>query len=322
MNVQVERDDDALIVSWEAATGIADVDIAIGPTPDAAAHVHFRSVPVDASSARLDGLGPGRQYVSMRFDGRVVVLAAERRVPFEGIQNFRDLGGYATTDGGTVRWGQLFRADALHKLTAVDLCAFDALGVRTVYDLRGDAERTEFPEPFESIHLPIAGRPEGEAPPPPPPDMSAADGEAMLRDMYVGALTHSAAKFGRLFTDLADTERLPAVFHCHGGKDRTGIVAALLLRAFGVDRETVLDDYEATRRYRTIVDQQDSLANLLAAGVSPEAAGGVLGAPRWAMAAAIDAVDREYGGIERYLTSTVGLSPATLDALRRLHVER
>ncbi len=86
----------------------AEVDLGIGPTPDAATHVHLRSVPVSEASVRLDGLGPVRQYVSMRVDGSVVVLAAERRVPFEGIQNFRDLGGYATTDGGTVRWGQLF----------------------------------------------------------------------------------------------------------------------------------------------------------------------------------------------------------------------
>jgi protein-tyrosine phosphatase len=320
VNIVVERDDDALVVSWEAATATAGVDIGVGPTPDAEAHVHVRSVPVEASSVRLDGLGSARQYVSMRVDGGVVVLAAERRVPFEGIQNFRDLGGYATIDGGTVRWGQLFRADALHKLTAVDLGAFDALGVRTVYDLRGDAERTEFPEPFESIHLPIVGRPEGEAPPAPPAGVSAADGESMLRDMYVGTLIHSAAKFGQLFSGLADAERLPAVFHCHGGKDRTGIVAALLLLALGVDRETVLDDYEATRRYRTIVDQQDSLANLLAAGVSPEAAAGVLGAPRWAMAAAVDAVDEEYGGIETYLTTTVGLPLDTVSRLRDLLV--
>jgi protein-tyrosine phosphatase len=320
VNILVERDDDALVVSWEAATDVVGVDIGVGPTPDVAEHVLVRSVPTDVRTVRLDGLGGARQYVSMRVDGGTVVLAAERRVPFEGIQNFRDLGGYPTTDGGTVRWGQLFRADALHKLTAVDLGAFDALGVRTVYDLRGDAERTEFPEPFESIHLPIAGRPEGEPPPAPPAGMSAADGEAMLRDMYVGTLIHSAPRFGQLFTGLADAERLPAVFHCHGGKDRTGIVAALLLLALGVDRETVLDDYEATRRYRTIVDQQDSLANLLAAGVSPEAAAGVLGAPRWAMAAAVDAVDGEYGGIEAYLTTTVGLSPVSVRRLRELHV--
>ena len=163
--------------------------------------------------------------------------------------------------------------------------------MRTVFDLRGDVERDEFPGPVPSRHVPISGRPVGVIAPPPPAEMSAADGEQMLRDMYVGILEHSAANVAVVLRGLADPDAVPAVFHCHGGKDRTGVVAAVLLLALGVDRETVLDDYEATRRYRRLEDQQDSLATLLANGVSPEAAAGVLGTPRWAMAAAVDALD-------------------------------
>jgi len=247
------------------------------------------------------------------------VTTVERRVPFEGIQNFRDLGGYPAGDGAWVRWGQVFRADALHKLTEADLEAYARLGVHTVFDLRGDAERDEFPGPFESIHLPIIGRPEYAAAQLPERDLTTADGEGMLRDLYVGALTHSAAKFRILLTALADAERLPVVFHCHGGKDRTGIAAAVFLLALGVDRETVLDDYELTRRYRKTEHQQDSLAKMLAAGVTPEAAAGALGAPRWAMAAAIDAIDERYGGIDAYLTTVAEMAPQTLQQLRALH---
>jgi protein-tyrosine phosphatase len=244
----------------------------------------------------------------------------ERRVVFEGIQNFRDLGGYPTGGGGSVRWGHVFRADALHKLTAADVEAFAGLGVRTVFDLRGDVERAEFPGPFDSIHLSILGRAEDAEVELPDPEMTTVDGEARLRDLYVGALVHSAVKFGVLLTALADEERLPAVFHCHGGKDRTGIVAALFLLALGVDREAVLDDYEATRRYRKIEHQQDSLASMLAAGVSPEAAAGVLGTPRWAMAEALDAVDTLYGGIDAYLTGPAAMTAEALARLKALHV--
>ena len=172
---------------------------------------------------------------------------------------------------------EVYRADALHKLTEADLASFRGLGVRAVFDLRGDAERDEFPGPFESIHLPIVGRPESAEPLPPDPELTSDGGERMLRDMYVGALNHSAAQFNVLLTALADPSRRPAVFHCHGGKDRTGVSAAVLLLALGVDRETVLDDYEATRRYRLIEHQQDSLLKMLEAGVPPEAAAGVLG---------------------------------------------
>ena len=82
----------------------------------------------------------------------------------------------------------------------------------------------------------------------------------------------------------------------------------------------MLDYYVATSRYRTIVHQQDSLASMLAAGVAPEAAAGVLGVPRWAMAEAIDAVERDHGGIDAYLTERAGLSPAVLERLRAIHV--
>jgi protein-tyrosine phosphatase len=138
----------------------------------------------------------------------------------------------------------------------------------------------------------------------------------MLRDMYVGILEHSARGIGAIASAAADSDRGPVLFHCHGGKDRTGVVAMVLLVALGVDRETVLDDYEATRRYRRIEHQQDSLANILASGVSPEAAAGVLGAPRWAMADAIDAIDGTYGGIDAYLTGPAGVSAVELSALR------
>jgi protein-tyrosine phosphatase len=249
------------------------------------------------------------------------VTEVERRVAFEGIQNFRDLGGYPTVGGGVVRWGQVYRADALHKMTDADIEAFARLGVRTVFDLRSELERSEFPGPFESIHLHILGRPDNADVLPPDPEMTAAAGEGMLRDLYVGALTHSAGKFGVLLAALADPDRLPAVFHCHGGKDRTGVAAALFLLALGVDRDSVLDDYEATRRYRLIEHQQDSLANMLAAGVPPEAAAGVLGAPRWAMAAAVDAIDTNYGGIDTYLLTEAGVPSETLARLRKVHVE-
>jgi hypothetical protein len=88
------------------------------------------------------------------------------------------------------------------------------------------------------------------------------------------------------------------------------------LLGLGVDRETILDDYELTRRYRTLDHQQDSLANLLAIGMSPEAAVGVLATPRWAMRETLDALDSDFGGIEAYLTGPAGMTASSLVDLR------
>jgi len=314
-DAHVDRDEDGtLVVSWTTLDDLP-VDVAVGMTPTTDDH-QLVVAATTSPPLRLAGVGPGRVYVSLTPAGQRSMVIAERRVPFVGITNLRDLGGYATADGGTTRWGQVFRADALQKLTADDLEAFATLGVRTVFDLRGDLERDEFPGPVPSRHVPISGRPVGVAAAPPPPDMSAADGEQLLRDMYVGILQHSAGNVAAVLRGLADPDAVPAVFHCHGGKDRTGVVAAVLLLALGVDRETVLDDYEATRRYRRPEHQQDSLANLLANGVSPEAAVSVLGTPRSAMAAAVDTLDGVYGGVERYLVEVAALAPTELAALR------
>ena len=314
-DVRVERGEDGVLVVRWTVDGEVPVDVATGSSPLVGSHSTFAAGTV-ATAVRLDGLGPERTYVSLTPAGGAPVVVAERRVTFAGITNLRDLGGFPTAGGGTTSWGRVFRADALHKLTTADLDTFGALGVHNVYDLRGDVERTEFPNPVESVHMPIVGRPADAPPPVRPTDMSPEDGERMLRDMYVGILDHSATQIGAILRGLADPDTVPAVFHCHGGKDRTGVVAAVLLLALGVDRETVLDDYEATRRYRTIEDQQDSLANILASGVSPEAAASVLGTPRWAMAAAVDAVDDVHGGIEVFLTGPAGLSASDLAELR------
>ena len=106
----------------------------------------------------------------------------------------------------------------------------------------------------------------------------------MLREMYRGLLRNAGPTFGLLLGALAAPDGLPAVFHCTGGKDRTGMSAALLLELLGVPRSHVLDDYELTSRYRLRQHQTESYESLLAMGMGPEAAGAVLGAPRWAMA--------------------------------------
>jgi protein-tyrosine phosphatase len=312
-DIQVERDaDGVLVVRWH---GDAPVDVGVGATPVVAEHTR-RARSIVAGPVRLDGAGRRRAYVSLHPADGPPVVVAERRVPFDGITNLRDLGGYPTGDAGATRWGRVFRADALHKLTADDLDAFDELGVRTVYDLRGDVERAEFPGPVPSLHVSIVGRPRDAERPPPKADMTTREGEEMLRDVYVGALTHSAIEIGSIMRGLADPDRAPAVFHCHGGKDRTGIVAAVLLLALGVERDTVLDDYEATSRYRLPQHQHDSLADMLHAGISPEAAAGVLGTPRWAMAEAVDQLLARPGGVAGFLLGPAGLAPAELTALR------
>jgi protein-tyrosine phosphatase len=346
--VAVERDESGLTVHWEIAGDDIGVDVGVGATPDAADHERTVTVPAGGRSVHLDGwpnFGDRRLYVSVTpsstpqdgggFPGLGLtaslvsvgagLVAGERRVRFEQVTNFRDLGGYPTMDGKRTRWGRVFRSDALHRLTDRDIALYQSLGLRAVYDLRHDAERERYPNPFPSVSLSLlanvaVGGTRQEAPradslaSTPPQD--AIDGERVLRDAYVGMLADVGPLFGRLLTGLADADGLPAVFHCTGGKDRTGMSAALLLELLGVPRSMVLDDYELTSQFRRREHQMETYENLLAIGMSAEAAGAVLGTPRWVMDDALSVLDNEYGGVERYLADQAGMPAATIDELR------
>ena len=135
-------------------------------------------------------------------------------------------------------------------------------------------------------------------------------GVAFMQSLYTGLLQHAAIEIGELFRALAAADGTPTVFHCTAGKDRTGVVAALLLLWLGVDREDVLDDFELTDRYVTREHHEALFQRMLERGMGPEAAAGMLAAPRASMAAALDLLDATYGGIEAYLRGPAGVDDA------------
>lgn len=252
-------------------------------------------------------------------------------MPLDGALNFRDLGGYATRDGRIVRWGRVFRSDALHALTTADLEVVAGLGLRAVFDLRWPHEREEQPtcipatNGHRSVHLMLADD----------PDRRAGKGlldqilDGMLPEadddyvisIYQEVLVNGASMFGTMLTHLADEDWLPALFHCAAGKDRTGIAAALLLSVLGVDDETILDDYELTNIYRSNRRIEELRPAIEAAGVDVEKVRPFLSARRPVMEATLRHLHDDHGGVERYLLGPAGMTPETLDRLRELLVE-
>jgi protein-tyrosine phosphatase len=318
-DVEIEtQPDGALLVRWKLDGEPVAVDVAVGSGPDRRSHRHETTVPSGQTVVRLRP-GIGRLFVSLAPHGSSsALIAADRRIAFERVTNFRDIGGYRTRRGAWTRWGLVFRADALHGLSPEDRVLYDQLNIAVVYDLRGEVERDERPNPVPSRQLEVLGRPADT-------DRAVAlasatthaDGERILRDLYVGLIDHAALEIGELFTALGEDHGLPAVFHCHAGKDRTGLVAAVLLEALGVERTTVLDDYELTARYRGRALQSSSYDRLIESGMSQEAAAGVLGTPRWAMEHALYELDRRYGGAPEYLQGPARMHPETLQTLRQ-----
>jgi len=166
-----------------------------------------------------------------------------RRLTLTGCVNFRDLGGYPGAEGRALRWRRLFRADGLTRLDENDCAQLADLGLATVIDLRtkGEVEeRGRFPEDVFEVeyhHLPLTDVL------PPTEDLSRYDEPAFVTSRYQQLFAEGSSSLARAVQVLAEPDALPAVFHCSAGKDRTGILAALVLGFLGVPHEVIVEDY-------------------------------------------------------------------------------
>ncbi len=186
----------------------------------------------------------------------------------QGAPNFRDLGGYATTDGTVTRSGLVFRSGHLADLTAPDLETLNRLGIRTVIDFRPQREQEisgqdTLPENVDYVSIPI-----GDPAMAPHVYRALQHGEfTALPDIIAANRTlvrDFGAQLGEAIRIMSNPESLPLVFHCIGGKDRTGMTAALLLTIVGVPWQTVREDYlrSNTRLGASAVDQDAFLSRL------------------------------------------------------------
>lgn len=247
-------------------------------------------------------------------------------VPLAGAMNVRDVGGYPASGGQTVRRGMVFRSDHLADLTADDLDELADRAIRTIVDLRRDDEVTArptrlWPGVLERVHLPMAG--------------DETQGQDLVARMVAGELTaftvddvaeaysdmlaRHAASFATVLTMIADLDRVPLLYHCTAGKDRTGLTTALLHLVLGVGRPAVLDDFDLSNRYRCTRRIEQLRPELEAAGVDIEAIRPALSAPVSALDAALNELDARYGGAERYL-SEVGGMPTDVPELLRIQL--
>ena len=242
-----------------------------------------------------------------------------RHLKLSGASNFRDLGGYPTSDGRTVRWRQIFRSNHLGHLTDDDAAVLRELGVRSAFDFRGTEERTAaicgIPE--ISVHsLPVeptvvaalraiaaAGTP-----------LSADHAVEVMRESYSGYVQNNTPRYRTLFAHLLE-DSAPLVIHCTAGKDRTGFACALILHTLGVSRDTIAEDYLLTNHfYRRDPNHSSDL---------PDEIKQVLGSVQESfLAAAFEAIDADYGDLETYLRDGLGLGKAERAHLEARYLQR
>lgn len=253
-----------------------------------------------------------------------------RLVPLEGSFNFRDLGGYAVQGGRSTRWGRLYRADALHELTTEDVLRLRELGLRTVVDLRTERELERSgrgPLEIEGVafhHLAVVKegvRGDGTSD-------RAAEGESVaapapagddLAERYLWYLEVGRDSLVEALNLMGAEEQYPLVFHCAAGKDRTGVLAALVLGILGVEREVIVADYVITaERLRFIMERwlaepgfAERMARVPASRFSVEAS---------TMEAFLDTLQSRYGGAHQWALGA-GVSATVLDQMTALLLE-
>jgi protein-tyrosine phosphatase len=236
-----------------------------------------------------------------------LVLADGRHIPLNGLFNLRELGGYPTADGGIVRWRTLFRSDALHRLDQSGVAALAGLGLRTIVDLRTQMEVEIAPSALDGMaarttHISILTG-----------DLESLPLE--LDAVYRYIIDACGKTLGETIKLLCAPEAFPALVHCSAGKDRTGIVVALILAVLGVPDDVIAADYGLSGGY---LDQENTPAIgqvKASSGLGDRLTTGLLASPPPLISGVLARVRTSWGSVDEYLLSH-GLTEADLASLR------
>ena len=259
-NVEKEFGADAFKLSWQTEPAGAPVRIEVSSDPDfksgEGSQVGEFTDLQDIMWAVEDAAQ--RNYFMFIPENGKPVKAAARLLPLEGGRNFRDLGGYETSDGRRVKWGRVFRSGVMHELTDADYDYLKQLGIRTVCDYRTAEERTNEPTDWRAGAIDYQFFPDpasSENPAENPmfaalmnPDSTPDDVQAGMAAQYSDIAYEQAPAYTAMFDELAKGN-IPLAFNCSAGKDRAGTSAALILTALGVPREQVVHDYSLSDDY-------------------------------------------------------------------------
>jgi protein-tyrosine phosphatase len=314
---------DAVRISWKTHLKDLQVSIYHGDSPETIE----RSEPflqIEGQTAvEISDLDPDiPHYFEIMSENGAGIISGERRLPLEGTVNFRDLGGYETTEGRRVRWGKVFRSDHLSRLTERDIAFLQRMKVRCVCDFRTSAEVQKRPDRFpgdrsgEYLHLPIDNlkfNPTTLFEKLKKGDTSWLTQEFLI-DGYILNIDKFAAIWGEVFRRLADPGQMALVFHCTGGKDRAGTCAALILLALGVPEETVILDHGLSNIF--IADVLDKIyVQFESSGVDRKKISPYFTAPQYCIEALLDHLHEKYGSPADYLKLKAGVTEEMLGNL-------
>jgi len=253
----------------------------------------------------------------------------QRVLPFEGIHNFRDYGGYALSGGGRLREGVLFRSGQHHGATSEDLKAVEALGLTTVIDLRGNSERRAYPcarpQDFDARVLFFDGETSGRGG---APHVEAAraivtadDAVRAMIDLYsFMPFRPNLQVVMRQYFDALETRDGASLLHCFAGKDRTGLAAALLHTLIGVHDDDMMADYLLTNSAGNSAARVAAGAQAIRASrgaqIGDDAVRVLMEVEPEYLRAALGAIVERHGSVAVYARDVLGVTSERVDRIR------
>jgi protein-tyrosine phosphatase len=265
-----------------------------------------------------------RSYFKLVFNHKYSVITAERTVPMQQLSNFRDFGGYYNENNLQTQWGKLYRSSSLYNANTMDMKFLDALRIKTVIDLRSENDRFKYPYRYkaaQTFNLPLRENPRltfffydrilSKK-------MRKNDVIIAHQDNLSYVMEHNMDYFEQMFDILADKTNYPVVFSCSLGKDKTGVAAALILSALGIDREQVISDFLLSNQlidydsilpdpevYFSDVDVQETMTAMLSAHQE-------------VITYILDRVVKQYGSMDNFLENELKLNPQKRAKLKEI----
>jgi protein-tyrosine phosphatase len=245
----------------------------------------------------------------------------------KSVNNFRDCGGYATTNGLRLRTGHLYRSGTLDGARPDDLRTLQTIGLKTIVDLRAPREKKqELPrlDGARRIDVPIELENRVREKVQPLMTKRGAEGEVIdiLKQMYRDLADEAWPQASELFKILLNAEAYPVLIHCRAGKDRTGFMCALVQHAVGVEHAAIFQDYlETNHHFGLVSPRMERLMKIMSFGkLQMENVRASLSARAEYLQAAFDQIDQRHGGLTAYLAKC-GVTAGEIETLRGLLVE-
>lgn len=275
-----------------------------------------------------------RTFYNIKADGEEMLIA-ERVLPLRGFSNFRDLGGYETSDGKNVKWGLFYRSESLSNLKGEDLEYFKSLGIKFILDYRSKEEALNAPDiQLDSVkNINISGMNLNGGGESDNLDMTeyakellsgakmSFNPEELLKEGYESMPLNNPA-YKELFKLFENPENMAILQHCTAGKDRTGVGSALILLALNVPEDTVIEDYmESNKNMRTLNDKvMEAFKDYIKDEKIKKSLQEMLGVNELLIKSSLTTIKNKYGSYENYFNVEYGLDKKKLEKLREVYL--